>query len=204
MPCLCICLHFAIMVNSCVVICICVLRTWWHIQCSKNHNFKLWIKTYFFYFYHHCFNWHSQFIPGNIRSFIRDCSDGENFFDDDWNERFRNRVKGDNQTTCIYTGTSDLACVTLCTDEHFCNGPLSGAGRNDVTMTSLSLLMTMSLLSVLRKYVVWKLLLSENLHLFVNKPLFIKVYDCVCCYRSVKIAVGSILIWHSYRLNLCQ
>ena len=50
MPCLCICLHFANMVNSCVVICICVLRTWWHIQCSKNHILKLWIKTYFFIF----------------------------------------------------------------------------------------------------------------------------------------------------------
>ncbi|XP_052260619.1 uncharacterized protein LOC127864782 [Dreissena polymorpha] len=60
---------------------------------------------------------------GLMRSFIRDCSDGKSFYDTSLNEQFENRLMADNQTSCVYKGTSDIVCITLCKD-NFCNGPL--------------------------------------------------------------------------------
>lgn len=76
------------------------------------------------------------FILGNVRSFIRDCSNGKNFFTDEINNQFEdNVVTNDNQTTCRYTGQGYIACVTLCGGPegqgfkygygNFCNGPVS-------------------------------------------------------------------------------
>lgn len=73
---------------------------------------------------------------GNVRSFIRDCSNGKNFFTDEINNQFEDKVvTNDNQTTCRYTGQGYIACVTLCGGPdvqgfkygygNFCNGPVS-------------------------------------------------------------------------------
>ncbi|XP_052819526.1 uncharacterized protein LOC128245429 [Mya arenaria] len=85
---------------------------------------------------------------GTTRSFIRDCSDGKNFFDDSLNVQFENRILGDNQTTCVYKGTSDIVCITLCTGKgnDFCNGPLlSSASQEGLTKMFL---LWISMLSV--------------------------------------------------------
>lgn len=77
-------------------------------QIHKNNNFRL---------------YSGSFLAGLMRSFIRDCSDGKSFYDTSLNEQFENRLKDDNQTSCVYKGTSDIVCITLCKD-NFCNGPL--------------------------------------------------------------------------------
>ena len=87
-------------------------------------------------------------FKGEVRSFIRDCSDGENFFAADYNEQFlQGNVLSDNRTSCIYTYSPEgiqgyLACVTLCRDEDFCNGP-SSAGTINSAATIMPLLLAL-------------------------------------------------------------
>ncbi|WAR07465.1 hypothetical protein MAR_017423 [Mya arenaria] len=61
---------------------------------------------------------------GILRSYIRGCSDGRTFFDEEFNLRVAGTVKGDNQTKCI--GQGESICITLCNGQgqDFCNGPL--------------------------------------------------------------------------------
>lgn len=85
-------------------------------------------------------------VRKNIRSYIRDCSDGTNFFSAEIDSQFQGGViRPDNQTTCKYTGQGYLACVTVCGSEFgfgdFCNGPLSVSAAS-VLQTRLLFILT--------------------------------------------------------------
>lgn len=72
---------------------------------------------------------------GELKSYIRDCSDGKSFFGADFNKLFTTgNVIADNQTTCMYSPQGYLACVSLCGPfDDFCNGPATTASSNQVS-----------------------------------------------------------------------
>ena len=63
--------------------------------------------------------------PGELKSFIRDCSDGSNFsFTENVKSAKLSQIAPDNFTTCIYLISANVhICVTLC-EKDFCNAPL--------------------------------------------------------------------------------
>lgn len=61
---------------------------------------------------------------GEVKSFMRDCSDGKTFsFTDEVKFPRLLQVKGDNFTTCSYRLTANFhVCLSLC-ESDFCNAP---------------------------------------------------------------------------------
>lgn len=83
-------------------------------------------------------------LSGNVKTFIRDCTDGNAFLDDEIDAPFKNNVVPNNKTTCHYIGTGFIACVTVCdprTDGDFCNGPVTDSTTQCVP--NIALLMSL-------------------------------------------------------------
>ncbi|KAH3898183.1 uncharacterized protein LOC127864780 [Dreissena polymorpha] len=74
-----------------------------------------------------------------VRTFLRDCSDGENFYSPEINERFSNMTFDGNQTQCVRPSTDDEYCVTLCNGDNndFCNGPVLSAAMRSFSAFSV-------------------------------------------------------------------
>ncbi|KAK7093236.1 uncharacterized protein [Littorina saxatilis] len=65
-------------------------------------------------------------LGGELKSFIRDCSDGQNFsFTGDVKNEKLNDITPNNFTTCVYRLSANAhICITLCNTGDFCNGPI--------------------------------------------------------------------------------
>ena len=80
-----------------------------------------------------------MFFSGEIKGYIRECSDGDDFSADFKNTTRISRqlgfVKVDNQSTCGYSKLQFAnICVKLC-DTDLCNGPFAGAsGLHSVSL----------------------------------------------------------------------
>lgn len=66
----------------------------------------------------------TYYSGGEVKSFMRDCSDGKTFsFTDEVKFPRLLQVKGDNFTTCSYRLTANFhVCLSLC-ESDFCNAP---------------------------------------------------------------------------------